>query len=77
MICEQSNDFGTCQGTRFCLQSGLSSCDAAEPFPESCNKLDDNCNGATDDFPPDYVCQVTNEFGSCPGAGSCAHATAW
>ena len=70
-ICEASNEFGTCEGTRFCLVSGLSSCDAEPPFPESCNMLDDNCNGAIDDFPPDYACDLTNEFGTCKGRGVC------
>lgn len=70
-VCGASNEHGTCEGTRFCLQSGLSLCDAVPPFPESCNKLDDNCNGATDDFPPDYACMIENEHGSCPGKGTC------
>ncbi len=69
--CEATNEHGTCEGTRFCLLSGLSSCDAEPPFPESCNMLDDNCNGATDDFPPDYACDLTNEFGTCKGRGLC------
>jgi len=69
--CFVENTSGKCEGTRFCLQSGLSSCDAATPFPESCNKKDDNCDGATDEFPPDYVCEITNEFGKCKGAGTC------
>ncbi len=69
--CFVENVNGKCEGTRFCIQSGLSSCDAATPFPESCNQLDDNCNGQTDEFPPDYVCQITNEFGHCPGKGTC------
>jgi len=69
--CQATNENGSCDGTRFCLQSGLSSCDAEPPFPESCNGLDDNCNGATDDFPPDYSCDLTNEFGTCRGKGTC------
>ncbi|MFO0745373.1 MAG: hypothetical protein U1F43_06835 [Myxococcota bacterium] len=69
--CSVENANGKCEGTRFCLQSGLSLCDAATPFPESCNQLDDNCNGQTDEFPPDYTCEITNEFGACPGKGSC------
>ena len=48
-VCEASNDNGTCEGTRFCLVSGLSTCDAQPPLPESCNQLDDNCNGVVDE----------------------------
>lgn len=70
-VCGVENANGKCEGTRFCLQSGLSQCDAKDPLPESCNKLDDNCNGQTDEFAPDYQCQITNEFGSCPGKGTC------
>lgn len=69
--CFVENDHGKCEGTRFCLQSGLSSCDAATPFPESCNQLDDNCNGQKDEFPPDYACELENEFGTCKGKGTC------
>ena len=69
--CFNENNNGKCEGTRFCLQSGLSMCDAKTPFPESCNGLDDNCNGITDEFPPDYVCELTNDIGTCPGVGAC------
>lgn len=69
--CGITNDNGSCGGTRFCLQQGLSLCDAATPFPESCNGKDDNCNDQVDEFPPDYVCDLTNEFGTCPGRGTC------
>ncbi|MFT7579543.1 MAG: hypothetical protein ACI9MR_001209, partial [Myxococcota bacterium] len=73
--CFIENGNGKCEGSRFCTQNGLSLCDAAEPFPESCNGLDDNCNGQTDEFAPDYVCQLENEFGVCPGTGSCVDGT--
>ncbi len=69
--CFVENDNGKCEGTRFCLQSGLSLCDAKDPLPESCNQLDDNCDTRIDELAPDYVCQITNEFGSCPGRGTC------
>ena len=70
-VCFDENANGKCEGTRFCLQSGLSLCDAATFFPESCNGLDDNCNSVTDEFPPNYVCEITNDIGSCPGRGTC------
>ncbi|HRE89482.1 MAG TPA: hypothetical protein PK095_10105 [Myxococcota bacterium] len=69
--CFLENDNGKCEGTRFCLQSGLSMCDAATPFPESCNSKDDNCDGVTDEFPPNYVCEIVNDIGTCPGVGIC------
>jgi hypothetical protein len=69
--CAVTNDDGSCKGRRFCLQQGLSLCDAATPFPESCNGQDDNCNDRTDEFAPDYQCNITNEFGTCKGKGTC------
>ncbi|MCB9734314.1 MAG: hypothetical protein H6745_17115 [Deltaproteobacteria bacterium] len=71
-ICYSENDLGRCEGTRFCTQSGLNVCDAESPLPESCNKRDDNCNGQVDEFPPDYLCYIENEFGTCPGRGQCS-----
>jgi len=70
-ICYIENEHGRCEGERFCTQSGLNHCDARTPFPESCNGIDDNCNGETDEFPPDYLCFNENEHGSCPGQGVC------
>ena len=69
--CYVENDNGKCEGQRFCTQGGLNSCDAVEPYPESCNGADDNCNDIVDDFPPDYQCFIENEFGSCKGTGTC------
>ncbi len=69
--CAVTNENGSCGGTRFCLQQGLSLCDAETPFPESCDGVDNNCNDRVDEFPPDYVCNITNEFGTCKGRGTC------
>jgi hypothetical protein len=69
--CAISSEDGSCEGTRMCMQFGLSSCDAATPYPESCNGADDNCNDQVDEFPPDYACDIVNEFGTCKGRGTC------
>ena len=47
--CTQTNDFGTCVGTWQCGASGLTACDAPTPATETCNGVDDDCNGKTDD----------------------------
>ena len=47
--CANSNGAGTCKGQRSCLAAGLSLCDAQVPAPETCNGVDDDCNGLTDD----------------------------
>ena len=51
--CVIANDFGVCGGTRICLEGGLSDCDSATPAAESCNGLDDDCDGEVDE--PDLV----------------------
>lgn len=40
---------GLCAGVRGCTVDGLSACDAQASTPETCNGLDDDCNGVTDD----------------------------
>ena len=47
--CSVSNSAGTCWGERSCGDQGLSPCDAAAPTQESCNGLDDDCDGETDE----------------------------
>jgi hypothetical protein len=47
--CEVANDFGVCPGHRVCTADGLSDCDAAVPAAESCNGLDDDCDGDVDE----------------------------
>jgi hypothetical protein len=61
--CYVENDFGTCFGQRECLDEELSQCSAAVPATESCNGVDDDCNGIVDE-----------ELGETPcGLGICAH----
>ncbi|TNF24043.1 MAG: hypothetical protein EP329_25995 [Deltaproteobacteria bacterium] len=40
---------GACVGSRVCTEDGLSDCNAATPTTETCDGLDNNCNGATDE----------------------------
>lgn len=47
--CEVSNEFGTCQGKRFCTEEGLTGCDAGDAEPEVCDGLDNNCDGDIDE----------------------------
>jgi len=54
--CTVANDIGTCPGRRTCTQAGLSECDAPQAADETCNVVDDDCDGDTDE---DIV------FGTC------------
>ena len=38
-----------CVGSRVCTAEGLSACDAQTPSTETCDGVDNNCNGATDE----------------------------
>ncbi|MGM0576782.1 MAG: MopE-related protein [Myxococcota bacterium] len=73
--CTVANEFGSCEGARACTADGLTPCDAKTPEAEACNGLDDDCNGATDDLPPDYECTRSNEHGTCTGTGTCVGGT--
>lgn len=69
--CSRTNDVGTCGGSRVCLFSGLTECDALAAGDEICNGIDDDCNGAIDDDFVPQPCTVDNEFGACPGEEFC------
>ncbi len=47
-------------------------CAARVPAAESCNLVDDDCNGLTDDAIPATDCDLTNQWGTCKGKGLCA-----
>lgn len=44
-VCYRQNDLGRCEGLRTCDQP----CPAHDPAPETCNGVDDNCDGGTDE----------------------------
>ncbi len=69
--CSVENTWGSCTGTRKCLATGLTECDAAEPVQESCNGVDDDCDGQEDEELGGGACQVLSRFGACPGIESC------
>ena len=69
--CFVENEFGTCFGQRECLAAGLSPCTAPEPAAEMCNGEDDDCDGEADEDLPEAPCNVTNQFGTCPGIETC------
>ena len=80
--CQTSNNFGTCGGKRSCSQDGMTACDAPAAKPETCNNLDDNCNGKVDDLNVGAAClkkafdskgsgQACVADGDCPQGEAC------
>lgn len=58
--CEVANASGTCSGTEHCTASTKTwdGCDARTPAVESCNSVDDDCNGKIDDGKPNDLCSA-------------------
>jgi hypothetical protein len=73
--CQKSNEFGLCEGIETCDPNvGFTECTAAEPAEETCDGLDNDCNGKLDDglgAPP------TCGTGTCTVVGVCAGALGW
>ena len=67
--CETTETTG-CGGTRTCGPDGLTTCNQREPELETCNAVDDDCNGFTDDVAP-VACETTNDYGTCEGLNVC------
>jgi len=68
--CALSNVFGTCQGIRLCGEKGMGGCDASLPTEETCNQVDDDCDGLTDEIPA-AACNRKNNHGECVGVRTC------
>jgi hypothetical protein len=71
--CSVAAPLGTCGGTRGCTDTGLEACSAAPATDETCNGVDDDCDGTIDDgLPLGAACAVTNDLGTCPGVEVCS-----
>lgn len=64
--CEQSNEFGNCEGVLTCLGVQGSVCSASEPSPELCDYKDNDCDGETDE---DY--KINGKYADALHCGQC------
>jgi len=69
--CEHANEVGVCAGTRVCTDEGLTECDALAAKAESCNIVDDDCDGEVDEGTCDDDNPCTED--SCGGESGCGH----
>ncbi len=70
--CEVVNEFGTCSGQRVCTDDGLSECDASVPAEETCDGVDNDCDGDVDESTCDDGNECTAD--TCLGEAGCDHA---
>ncbi len=48
-VCAVVNDFGACEGALGCVEVGQAACAAPAPAAETCNEIDDDCDGEVDE----------------------------
>ena len=77
--CGTSNDKGTCKAVRHCTADGLEACPAKPAVAETCNAIDDDCDGVTDNLGADATCSKkafasTGSLAPCKVDGDCSEA---
>ncbi len=69
--CGNESDVGICYGSQVCTLAGWGACSAPAAVAETCNGLDDDCNGLVDDEQDAQTCTRANAFGTCEGPRAC------
>ena len=74
--CETANAVGICGGQRTCSAAGLSACDAPAAATETCNNMDDDCDGKIDEADDGDASGCADDnpctYDSC-ASGKCQH----
>ena len=73
--CGVATPIGTCSGIQACTADGWSLCNALPPVKESCDGIDNNCNGKTDETFAATIDGVDVPLGGPCGKGVCAGGT--
>jgi hypothetical protein len=60
---------GSCTGITRCAGSAGETCDGPTPVPESCNYIDDDCDGTSDETFPGLASVCTVGVGACQRVG--------
>lgn len=68
--CTITNAAGSCPGIQVCSGPGGFACAGQMPMAESCNSVDDNCNGTTDEGYPGLGDVCNAGIGACLRYGS-------
>jgi hypothetical protein len=69
--CVVSNELGECSGARVCAPDGLQPCNAPVPSEETCNGVDDDCDGMVDEATCDDGNSCSDD--TCAGEGGCVN----
>jgi hypothetical protein len=75
--CFDANEFGTCTGSRRCIVTGLTACDAKKPSVEACDGIDNDCDTLIDELQDTIECSkkvtIDGAERECKGKGECVN----